>query len=220
MGPGLSPLQAESTVAVTGVSFAASVPRASVRFTCPSHRCLPPSDSLHRLSAAAPAASEAAARRSRKRPAASASPRATPCRRHVPRGPLLQILLLRLVAPVPLRPRYIKAARGRTGHRAPAQRQISRAGRFQGLERRSGDVEGPRGAPGQDGVPDASGVGAARAVLDGLARTYSLPTPCFSLSDSPLIFVLLLPFMFFVLSFWGWGSVLRGCSCSHPCLVL
>jgi hypothetical protein len=50
-------------------------------------------------------------------------------------------------------------------------------------------------------------------------RTRS-PTPCFSLSDSPLIFVLLLPFMFFVLSFWGRGSVLRGCSCSHPCLVL
>jgi hypothetical protein len=33
------------------------------------------------------------------------------------------------------------------------------------------DGEGGGGAPGEDGVPDAGGVGAARAVLDGVAGT-------------------------------------------------
>jgi hypothetical protein len=44
------------------------------------------------------------------------------------------------------------------------------------------DGEGHGGVPGEDGVPDAGGVGAARAVLDGLARTYSsLPLPLLDL---------------------------------------
>jgi len=92
-------------------------------------------------------------RRSRKRPAgpgASASPRGKA-----------------------LRSRYIKVARGSTeqASTSPAADQLRRPiPGFRG--ERSGDVEGPRGAaPGQDGVQDAGGVGAARAVLDGMART-------------------------------------------------
>ena len=47
------------------------------------------------------------------------------------------------------------------------------------------DGEGHGGVPGEDGVPDAGGVGAARAVLDGLARTYSsLPLPPFPPSST------------------------------------
>jgi len=37
-------------------------------------------------------------------------------------------------------------------------------------ERGRDDGEDPGGPPGEDGVPDAGGVGAARAVLDGMAR--------------------------------------------------
>jgi hypothetical protein len=46
--------------------------------------------------------------------------------------------------------------------------------RFQSTRsaRRGGeDGEGGGGAPGEDGVPDAGGVGAARSVLDGVAGT-------------------------------------------------
>jgi hypothetical protein len=52
------------------------------------------------------------------------------------------------------------------------------------------DGEGHGGVPGEDGVPDAGGVGAARAVLDGLARTYSslsLPSPRSSVCLDPLL---------------------------------
>jgi hypothetical protein len=48
------------------------------------------------------------------------------------------------------------------------------------------DGEGGGGAPGEDGVPDAGGVGAARAVLDGVAGT---------LVSSPFFFLLLPPCM-------------------------
>ena len=73
-------------------------------------------------------------------------------------------------------------------------------------EEEDGEGDDDGGAPGEDGVPDAGGVGAARAVLDGLACTY------FSLISLPLV-----PHLFFfcliVLRFSVWilnsdGSIL------------
>lgn len=112
-----------------------------------------------------------------------------------------------------------------TEHHQPSGRSVEAAGRFQfqGLERSGGDVERPRGAPGQGGLPDAGGVGAARAVLDGMARTYSppplppsllLPPRFASHIHSCCSFHVLRAFVFL-------GAPCYGvCSCSHPCFVL
>ena len=75
-------------------------------------------------------------------------------------------------------------------------------------ERGRDDGEDPGGPPGEDGVPDAGGVGAARAVLDGMARTYSsLPPLLLPLRSAFLLRVANL--MFFVPPFRR--SVLRVC---------
>lgn len=63
-------------------------------------------------------------------------------------------------------------------------------------EEEDGEGDDDGGAPGEDGVPDAGGVGAARAVLDGLACTY------FSLISLPLV-----PHLFFFL--FNCSSLLR-----------
>jgi hypothetical protein len=69
--------------------------------------------------------------------------------------------------------------------------------RFQSTRsaRRGGeDGEGGGGAPGEDGVPDAGGVGAARSVLDGVAGTRFLSifffAPCFNLLLPPCMSLL------------------------------